>query len=201
MLIVYSITPYKTPWLMLGFWHGIILMAGVGLMIILNCLKGRISAFVFLAVLGIGICHLGYQAWQASFRFYADTRNPYVYAQTSTNLPELCRRIEDLAAVHPDGERILVKVMIPEDDYWPLPWYLRQLENVGYWNRIAGNPDADIIITLPSLESDLDARLEKSYVRNFHGLRPEILLLVLVEENLWDTYMSTPVDQVPQEEG
>ena len=90
--------------------------------------------------------------------------------------------------------------MIPEDDYWPLPWYLRRLENVGYWNRIAGNPDADIIITLPSLESDLVARLEKSYVRNFYGLRPEILLLVLVEENLWETFMSLQ-DQVPQEEG
>jgi uncharacterized protein (TIGR03663 family) len=198
MLVVYSITPYKTPWLLLGFWHGMILTAGVGTVVIMRILAGKTQRFMVLTMLGVGLWHLGYQVMQGNFVFHSDTRNPYVYAHTSTNLPMLAQRIEDLAGVHPDGSRMVVKVMTPENDYWPLPWYLRRLENVGYWDEIPEEPDAPVMIVKPSLETELDARLKQTYVRQYYGLRPEVLLMVLVEEKLWESFMEFQGTRQPE---
>ena len=136
----YSLIAYKTPWCLLSFWHGMILLAGVGAAWLLRCARQRFLRIALGLLLVAGAGHLAWQAWQANTTYAADPRNPYVYAQTSPDLLKLVRRVEALAKVDPQGSNMLVMVMAPDSDYWPLPWYLRNLKQIGWWNQLPAEP-------------------------------------------------------------
>jgi uncharacterized protein (TIGR03663 family) len=188
MTAVYSAIPYKTPWCMLGFLHGMILLAGVGAVALISWLRLlplRILAGLVLLALG---GQLGWQAYRANTRFCADYRNPYVYAHPLFQVVELTERVEDIATVHPDGLAMLVKVIA--DDPWPLPWYLRRLSRVGYWEEVPPEPDAPVIIVGAELQEQLEARLKGDYIFSSKGLRaPNVVLWLYVEQSLWNRYV------------
>ncbi len=185
--LAYSIIPYKTPWSMLSFLHGMILLAGVGAVAVFRSIPWAWTRVVVCGLLVIGTVHLGKQAYRGSFIYYADTRNPYVYSHTSSNLLRLADRVDKLTQIHPDGTRMVTKVMAPE--YWPLPWYFRKLERVGYWNGIPEDPDAAVIITSPELQPRLDGLLRDRYSQEYYGLRPEVLIVVYIQEDLWNSFL------------
>ena len=189
MTVIYSVIPYKTPWCMLGFLHGMILMAGIGAVALYRHLPHRLLKSVWAVLLIAGAGHLGIQAYRSSFVFDTDTRNPYVYAQTSKNLLKLVERAEQIADVHPAGHDMLIKIMVPGSDYWPLPWYLRRFSQVGYWEVVPDEPEAAIIIAGPELETQLDSTLHDSYQKEYFGLRPHMLLLTYVRSDLWDQFI------------
>ncbi|MCX7047054.1 MAG: TIGR03663 family protein [Candidatus Sumerlaeota bacterium] len=192
MTAIYSIIPYKTPWCLLSFLHGMILVAGIGADAILRRLPYYWLKAVALILLAAGLWNLGGQAWRANFRFYADNRNPYVYAHTCTDFMNLVRRVEDISKVSPDKENMLIKVITLGDDSWPLPWYLRGYNRVGYWNwrRPPQQPDAPVIITMPACEEKLDSLLKGKYQKQFFGLRPEVLMLLYIQQPLWDAFIA-----------
>ena len=149
MTIVYSALPYKTPWCALGMLHGMILLGGIGAAVLVRMmphwtLKG-VCAVLILAAAG----HLAWQAHRASFVAYEDPTNPYVYAHTTSDVPRLVKRIEQIASVHPDGRAMHVQVICPEGDCWPLPWYLRHFSRVGWFDRVPRSLPAPLIITQP----------------------------------------------------
>lgn len=185
---IYSAIPYKTPWCMLGFLHGMILLAGVGVVALIQWLRYlplRVAAGLLLAV---GAYHLGWQAYQGNTRFCADDRNPYVYAHPLFQVVELAQRVEDLASVHPDGREMVVKVMA--DDYWPLPWYLRRMTRVGYWEDVPEEPDAPVVIVGAELQEGFDARRRGEYQSNTYGLRARAAVLwANIERGLWEKYV------------
>jgi uncharacterized protein (TIGR03663 family) len=188
MTITYSVIPYKTPWCMLGFLHGMILLAGVGAVALIRWLRYTPLRVVGGLALTAGVWHLGWQAYQANTRFCADYRNPYVYAHPLFQVVELAERVEDVASVHPDGRAMLVKVMA--EDYWPLPWYLRRLTRVGYWEEVPDEPDAPVIIVGSELQEELDRRLKNEYQVNSYGLRaPHVVLWAYIERELWNKYV------------
>jgi uncharacterized protein (TIGR03663 family) len=189
MTAVYSIVPYKTPWCMLSFLHGMILMAGVGAVALYRWLPGKPLKAILGILLALGVWHLGAQAHRGTDVFDSDPRNPYVYAQTLRTFLRLPKRAEQIADVHPDGRDMLIKVIVPGSDYWPLPWYLRRFTSVGYWNELPDDPDAAMIITAPELEADLDAALTDMYQKEYVGLRPGVLLLTYVRGNLWEEFI------------
>jgi len=191
LAVVYAVIPYKTPWCMLGFLHGMILLAGVGAATLLRRIPTRLGKAAVGLVLVCGAAHLGVQAHRASYVYYADNRNPYVYAHSSTDVLRLVERLEDLAAVHPDGRDLVVKVVAPGADYWPLPWYLRRFPRVGYWTDLPENVDADVIVAAVDLEDALGAKLEDGYLQEYFGLRPEVLLTVYIRAGLWAVFMET----------
>ena len=82
---------------------------------------------------------------------------------------------------------MLIKVVA--DDCWPLPWYLRRRERVGYWEDMPDNPDAAVVIVERALAEDVDARLTGSYRTYHYGLRPGTSLVVYVEETLWQAFV------------
>ena len=136
--------------------------------------------------------HLGWQAWRASVVYASDPRNPYVYAQTVPDAVRMAARIRDLAALHGEGERMLVTVIAPPDEQWPLPWYLRTMARVGYWTDARGGPDltAPVIVSSVDHVDMLDAALGDRYVSEFYGVRPDVLLTLYVERRLWDRFLS-----------
>ena len=180
---------YKTPWCLLSFWHGMILLAGVGAAALLRSVRQR---FLWLAVgvlLLAGAGHLAWQARLASVPYTADPRNPYVYAQTSPDLLNLVRKVEALAEVHPQGRQMLVKVMAPESNYWPLPWYLRNLKQIGWWDQVPADPFAPVMIVSAKFQAGLDEKKTHVMVGYFQ-LRPQVFLELYVDLPLWQAYLA-----------
>lgn len=201
LTISYCVISYKTPWSMTGFLHGMILLAGIGAVVLINLSQNVLSRVTICVILIAASAHLGWQAYLASYRYYADPVNPYVYAHPLESVLEIGRQVEDIANVHPDKNRMHIQVVCPDDDYWPLPWYFRFFPNVGWWNRVTDDmPEAPVIIASSQLEGALMKRLYElppagqrhMYVPLFDTytilLRPEVKLLGLVRKDLWDSY-------------
>ena len=188
--VAYCAIPYKTPWNMLGFLHGMILMAGVGAAGLIGLASSTSLKAAAVALLAVAAASLAWQAWRGANRFAFDPRNPYVYAHTVSDTVRLGERVLDLAEVAPDGRRMLVQIFVPGDDYWPLPWYLRRLARVGYWNKLDADPIAPVIIAAPELQPKLESRLRGLYHCELYGLRPGVLLALYVRDDLWNNWLS-----------
>lgn len=188
LLAVYSVISYKTPWCLLSFWHGFILLAGVGAAVLLRIARFQWASFAGGLLLAAGAAQLAAQAWQASVPHAADRGNPYVFSQTSTGLLELVQKVEALAKVSPQGHDMVIKVMAPEDDYWPLPWYLRAFKNVGFFREVPPDPDAPVMIVSARFGAALDDK--KTHVMNsYFELRPQVLFELYVRLDLWSAYL------------
>ena len=201
---LYAAIPYKTPWCALGFLDGMILMAGVGAVSLVRWMPTAWAKVAVGLVLVALAAHLGWESYRLNFRLYADQRNPYVYAHASTDVLNLARHMDRLAQASPSGRDLLVKVISSENP-WPLPWYLRKFDRVGWWRigapddadlaagwykSVPDDADADVVIATTDLKEDLDKRLRGSYNKQgIYGLRPGVLLMVYVDERLWDTFL------------
>ncbi len=185
----YSFLSYKTPWCLLSFWHGMILLAGVGAAVLVDHARPGWPRLWMGMLVVAGAAQLAWQAWQTAVPYSADRRNPYVYAQTSPDLLSLLHRVEDLAAVHPDGRQMVIKVIAANGDYWPLPWYLRSFNSVGWWSEVPPDPYAPVIIVSSSFHAGLDEH--KSHIMaGYFELRPQVFLEIYVETNLWQAMMA-----------
>ncbi len=185
----YCIISYKTTWCLLNFWHGAILLAGVGTVTLLSRARSRWLRYGLTLGIGLGATHLGWQAWQQSTRYTAESGNPYTYSQTSRNLMELVSKVEQLATVSPQQEAMLVKVMSPDGDYWPLPWYLRNLTQVGWWETLPADPYAPVMIVSTKFNAALDEKKTHVMIGIF-ALRPDVFLELYVELDLWKAYLA-----------
>jgi hypothetical protein len=195
---IYTVISYKTPWCLLNFWLGAILLAGIGAAALLKMCRPLIPRILLGVLLGAGTLHLALQAWLLSQRFPADPKNPYVYAQTSQHTHEsvrrdareLVRRVDAIAKVA-GGYETDIKVISPES-YWPLPWYLRQFKRIGWYEELPADPYAPIILTSGKLGARLDDRSKKAYIMTgYYELRPNIFLELYVERGLWEKFVAT----------
>jgi predicted membrane-bound mannosyltransferase len=189
---VYSAIPYKTPWNLLPFAIGFILLAGTGAAWLVSLPRRTAAKLGVAIVLAAGFLHLGFQNRRASFVYPADTRNPYVYAQTSPDYLKLVRRVEDIAALAPEGRNMLVKVIAGPHETWPLPWSLRRFGRVGYWPDAAAAGDVGrppVVISSAEETAKLDTVLEADYQSAFYGLRPGTLLTLSIRNDLWESFL------------
>ncbi|HUT28395.1 MAG TPA: flippase activity-associated protein Agl23 [Sedimentisphaerales bacterium] len=214
MTIIYSAIPYKTPWCMLGFLHGMILLAGVGAAALIKWARNLPAKVAVVVLLFAGGAHLAVQSYLASYRFCADSRNPYVYAHPTTDVFTIANRIEEISNVHPDGRRMPIEVICPGGDYWPLPWYLRAFPNVWWLSDVDDTiPAAPVIIASPAVEPALMRKLYElpppgqrnlyvplfdSYIR----FRPQVELRGYVTKELWDRFQQhRAAANTPETEG
>jgi uncharacterized protein (TIGR03663 family) len=189
---IFSAIPYKTPWNLLPFHAGAIVLAGIGFSTLVRATASRAVRSALVASLAIAAAQLGWQAWRASVTYASDPRNPYVYAQTVPDAVRMATRIRDLAGLHPDGMRMPVSVIATPHEQWPLPWYLRAMPHVGYWT----SPDdplalqAPVIVVSMDQADALDVALADRYVSEFFGLRPEVLLSLYIDRALWERFLA-----------
>jgi len=197
---VYSVIPYKTPWCMLGFLHGMILLAGVGAVVLVKLLPNVLPRLIILLLLFESSVLLTWQSYLSNYKFYADSRNPYVYAHPTNEVFTIAEKIEEYASVHEDGYNIPIDVICREDDYWPLPWYLRSFKEIRWSNEVVNDAaSAPLIIISPAVEADLTNKLyeltplqeRQMYLCLFDKpyyvwLRPQVKLLGFVRKDLWD---------------
>lgn len=190
LVALYSVISYKTPWCALSFLHGMILLAGLGTVALLQRVRDPAVRGVVALLLGAGVLQLAQQAWRANTRFAADPRNPWVYAQTSTDLLRLVKRVQDVAAVHPQRENLLVAVVEQPDHVWPLPWYLRKFPRTGYWTGMEELPpdlEPAVLVSRPGQKTPLDGNCQSE----LYGLRPQVLLAVHIRRDAWERFLET----------
>lgn len=183
---LYSVLPYKTPWCMLGFWQGSILLAGHGASVLPHW-RPMVAAVLALAA---------WQSYRAAFLYEVDPRNPYVYAQTTRDVLRVRDEVERLATAHPRGYALEIQVF-HAGNVWPLPWYLRRFPNVRWASGVPKvESPAPVILVSPSLEPALAHLLYESrppgrrelYMMIFDDaqLRPGVELRGYVAKTVWD---------------
>ena len=207
MTVVYSAIPYKTPWCLLSFYHGMILLAAVGVVAILNLL-GRLLARVIVAAFFADVRDgPRFAGVSGKFHFFMPTSAILMFMPTrQTTSLKLRRESSRFRDAYPAGREMPVWVVCPDGDYWPLPWYLRSFKNVGWWNDVNEiSSPAPVVIASAGLESRLITRLydlsppgqKNLYVPlfdNYIELRPRVELRGYVTKDLWDQWQSGKSD-------
>jgi uncharacterized protein (TIGR03663 family) len=198
MTLIYTALPYKTTWCLLDFYHGMILLAGVGAAVLIRLCKSSQLKVAMAVLLAAGAAQLGWQAWRGSFAIdkggvpYCDSsKNPYTYSQTVPDVYRLLQTVDGLAQASPAGYGTVIEVMSP-DSYWPLPWYLRRFKAIGFWDTIPAQPLAPIMIVSAALHAGFDDRPEKTHLMaGYFELRPSVFFELYVSTNLWSKYIKT----------
>ena len=176
--VVYSLIPYKTPWLALNLWLPLTLLAANAIESLWRWSATRIGqratvpAVCILAVLtGFLIAH---DTRQRVFLDPADESNPYAYAHTSEDILGLPGEIADLAR---RNGITTPRITVIAADPWPLPWYLRHFSEVGFWQPGQQVKDANFYLTSTEAADQYADQL-KSFRPEFFGVRPGVLILL-----------------------
>jgi predicted membrane-bound mannosyltransferase len=94
--------------------------------------------------------------------------------------------VDDLARLDPRHAALPVQVIAPADNYWPLPWYFRALNQAGYWSEIPGTA-APVVIASVRLEPKFNA--PDHIAAGIFELRPGAFVELFVETNLWNALL------------
>jgi uncharacterized protein (TIGR03663 family) len=176
--VIYSLIPYKTPWLALNLWLPLTLFAASAVESLWRWgttkfpQRATIPAFCILAVLiGVLIAH---DTRQSVFLYPADESNPYAYAQTSEDILGLPVEIADLARRNGIATP---RITVIAADPWPLPWYLRHFSEVGFWQPGQQAKDANFFVTSTEAADQYADRLQ-NFRPEFFGVRPGVMILL-----------------------
>ena len=183
LAILYSLLPYKTPWLALQFLLPAALVAGLAPAAALAALP-RAFRPVLAAMAGLALAAALLTETRALVhRFPVDPGNPLAYSPSSPDIEALPARLAAALAGRPAPV-----VHVYGDDYWPLPWYLRAYPQTGYYSAppASGSAPAPDAIFLTGDARALDpASLPPppgagSWRADFLGLRAELPVIVLL---------------------
>ncbi|MEM8953306.1 MAG: hypothetical protein AAGD22_04055 [Verrucomicrobiota bacterium] len=187
-LLIFSLISYKTPWLACLGWLHLCFAGGYGGVALLRCFVG-IGRLGFAVGITVIVLWQGVQAKRAVFRLYGEGRNPYSYVSTSRDVVDLASWLNRLRSVLPDteGEPILVV----GEEYWPLPWYLREAGPAGYWEAVPeGASEVPVVILMPTVFDGGSALLLETHTFIPRGLRNEYPMMVGIRNDLWEAYQA-----------
>jgi len=179
LAVIYSLIPYKTPWLALNLFLPITLFAGLAVASLgrlpANCSTLRRAMPAFCVLLGVVAAFLiAHDTRQRVFVHPADESNPYAYAHTSDDLLGLPEEIATLAR---QSALASPRIAVIASDPWPLPWYLRHYSNVGFWQPGQPVGQADFYITSTEAANQYSDQLQ-NFSPEFFGVRPGVLILL-----------------------
>ncbi len=187
-LLIFSVIAYKTPWLASLGWLHLCFAGGCGAVAILQKLSSWWRLIPILPILWI----MYWQTTQtkfASIRLAADGRNPYAYVPTSRDTIRLGTWLNDLRQSLPETKNDPIAVVGQE--YWPLPWHLRQSGQIGYWpelnNEVSQLP---VLILMPTLPRESIDSLKTTHTQIPRGLRDEFPVFIAIRNDLWSTYQA-----------
>jgi uncharacterized protein (TIGR03663 family) len=164
--LVLSATPYKTPW------HAIHLVPGLALLAAsaLNAFPSWRRATI---VTGVVLAMQFSQVKLAAFFRPTDVRNPYAYVHSSPDVVKFRTLVQQ--ALIRDASAV---VRVIGEEYWPIPWYLRGMQRVGYWTTPPDDCDGAIVLATGAQADAVRQRLRGSYRETLLGLRPGVLCVV-----------------------
>lgn len=209
MMMIYSIIPYKTPWNLLGFYHGMIICAGVGIVLITRMIRSKWLMILWFFFLVETSFHVIGQSIHYTSTYEDNPKNPYVYSHPEKKIYQLIDDVHDVVMSHPDTTAMHINVIYPNADYWPLPWYFRDLLKVGWWNDVdLKSPAAPMVLAHQSFEEKLIQKWyeipppgqKHMYVllrETPYELRPNVYIDIYLRKDLWDRYQQ---DQITEDE-
>ena len=182
MFALYSIIPYKNPWLILAPYCFLAFAAACGVIDLLRLSRKWTSVPLRWGCVLAGMCllvwvtaELRQNKEKALDRYASASRNPYLYMHTTPRYANLLERLESVKGL----EEITI---YSPDAAWPLPWHLRAWERVGYWTNLdsleAGGID---IIDTRLMQGPLEFDVSSDFWE-LHGLRPNTLLALRATE-------------------
>ncbi len=182
LFAAYSIIEYKTPWLALSWLLPWAVAGGYAIDKLYRKQGWRVPSA---ALLGVCLALAAYQSYELNFVHYDDDRYPYVYAHTRREFHDLLARMDEIAARTGDKYEAGINVAVENQEYWPLPWYVRDYKHIGYVGHVGETNDAMILVKtsqVPQVESMLGSR----YVRvgGTYPLRPGVDLALFARRDL-----------------
>jgi uncharacterized protein (TIGR03663 family) len=114
----------------------------------------------------------GYQTIDLNFINYDNDNRyyVYVYAHTRRETLKLVAEINRIAQRGHQGAATGITIVSP--DYWPLPWYLRDYNRVGYYGRITPSNEPMILASSSQL-AEIQSTYGERYQQVPSGLNPE----------------------------
>jgi uncharacterized protein (TIGR03663 family) len=206
LCFLYSILPYKTPWCALGFYHGLVLLAATGTIVLW---RGRKSIYSKASAGILTVLVFAVSLRNSIFineRYDSDPSNPWAYASTSPDVGRIYAAVERVIRFSTDPEKIRIHIIVAKHEYWPLPWYFRRLKNVGWFDQIDDKSQAaEMILVSAGMENELAQKQFDSsqpgqkhlYVplwRERLELRPGVEILGYIRKDVWDGLQETSGD-------
>jgi len=152
MTVIYSAIPYKTPWTMMSFWQGMILIAAFGFAELLKFIP-KANWYLLLSLIGI---FMFVQSYYNSIVYSSNPQNPFVYSHAGNDVKTIESFLTKVTAVQSEYINMSIYIAADKNDYWPLPWYLRKFKNTSWNDRINENVcKFPIVIASPELEGEL----------------------------------------------
>ena len=177
--VIYTLIPYKTPWLALNLWLPLSVLAGCGCSALWRGTRAPVGrAGLMIAALAL-LLALGWDARLRVFVKASDERNPYAYAHTVEDLLRLPPILESAGAKRGVGAGLRIAVVA--SDAWPLPWYLRRFPNTGFWQPGKDPGTADVYIASMEAAEGL-AKYTGNKRPEFIGIRPDVLAILWAED-------------------
>jgi uncharacterized protein (TIGR03663 family) len=169
IFLAYSLIGYKTPWLMISFLIPLALISGYAMEQLCQSLKSYSLKPLLFVVIIWAFTSTSKLSWTVNMVRYDDNSNStgylktlgekleltpytdgqygYVYAQTQRDILNLVKEIKDETAKIPSQKKTGIYLASP--DYWPLPWYLRDYNNVAYTGKLDVPPGQSPAISQP----------------------------------------------------
>ncbi|HVG28623.1 MAG TPA: hypothetical protein VM864_02785 [Pyrinomonadaceae bacterium] len=182
LFAAYSIIKYKTPWLALSWLLPFAVSGGYA---VDKLYRERGLRVVALGLLAAALAAAAWQSYQLNFVHYDDDHYPYVYAHTKRGFHELLAQMDAIAARTGDKYNAGINVAVENQEYWPMPWYVRDYKHIGYAGKVTETTDAVIIVKVsqvPEVESLLGSRYQR--VGGVYQLRPGVDLALFGRRDL-----------------
>ena len=190
-LLIYSLISYKTPWLMSLPWALVCLLAGCAFCGPAASTRAPRSLILY-AAFGLCLLYQSHQSLQASGRLANHPDNPYAYVPTSKNMTQLPGWLEKLSDYR--GGPSIEPIAVIGRGYWPLPWYLRDFDAVGYWP----DPDQEIrsfplVIAMPAEAAACSSLLGESHTKLPRTLRSNVSITLFLKNEIWNAWTEQAV--------
>ncbi|MEX1049855.1 MAG: flippase activity-associated protein Agl23 [Akkermansiaceae bacterium] len=184
--LIYSIISYKTPWLAALPWAHVCLLAGFG---VAGFSHYRLPLKAALGLLvAVALVTQFTQARHATGRLASDDRNPFAYVPTRGDVEKLETWLVKLRQAAPGIP--LEPIAVIGRDYWPLPWYLRSFDQIGYWPEVPDNLESRaLVFTMPEVTEAVMGRLADTHIPLPRGLRAEVPIHLFVRMDVWKLWM------------
>ena len=194
LTLIYVVIPYKTPWLVLNFWIGWIILAGSGAYALIRNIRESPYKLPVILMLAAGYIHLSGQSAMAIGRYDTHPDNPWVYAHPDRSILQLENLIRQIPQTDSEGNPVVIEVIYPGHEYWPLPWMLRDVPRISWTDHVdfsVSHPE--VILIAPDLEHILaesiytvQPRLYRPLFSHPVPLRPGALLQGFATLDIWE---------------
>jgi uncharacterized protein (TIGR03663 family) len=170
LLLALSLPAYKTPWHVIHLIPGLALLAA-GALAAISEVRWGLPLAVIAAALALG--SLWFQTGRVTRAYPADARNPYAYVHSSPDVRKFRALAESARRAAPSAP-----IRVISEEYWPLPWYFRGLDGVGYWTSPPDDCTGALVIASAGLAEAVRAKLPAGYTESYLGLRPGFVCVV-----------------------